>query len=203
MSIVIISISSSGGRHGLISSDRQISRDHLLVWRSSSTERAPPSFCRLWCSFRTFLFNNLSSRGNTTVHTCGESWCSGLYSREKKHLPAAGPCGCFSCRPGINRKASKFKKLKSINRVDIWNCNLCYHRLPAHFYSTPTEGVSKDIVGNRGKRSLSSPPPSFFSLFYWILFDLKHGNVFGIYSPPGKWTTWEGIVKEIFSFSSP
>ena len=78
-----------------------------------------------------------------------------------------------------SRKATKFKKLKSINRVDTWNCNLCYHRLPAHFYSTPTERVSKDIAGNRGKRSP-------FLLFYWILFDLKRVRYIYIYISPSR-----------------
>lgn len=94
-----------------------------------------------------------------------------------------------------SRKATKFKKLKSINRVDTWNCNLCYHRLPAHFYSTPTERVSKDIAGNRGKRSP-------FLLFYWILFDLKRVRYIYIYIPlPANERREKESWKKFFSFS--
>lgn len=170
MSIVIISISSWGGRHGFISSDKQISREHLLVWHSSSTEGYHlPSMMQLsnvplYNLFFVVILPYILAANRDTPF---------IHGRKNTYRQLA-PLVLFSQSGNKpSRKATKFKKLKSINRVDIWNCNLCYHRLPAHFYSTPppTEGVSKDIAGNRGKRSLSPFHPfllSFFIEFYSI-----------------------------------
>lgn len=107
---------------------------------------------------------NLSSRGNT----CGESCAPAafIHGRKNTYRQLAPVVLFLQSGNKPSRKATKFKKLKSINRVDTWNCNLCYHRLPpAHFYSTPTQGYRR----KSWKRS-----PSFFFFFFFIEFYSIH-----------------------------
>lgn len=136
---------------------------------------------------------NLSSRGNTCGGSCAPA--AFIHGRKNTYRQLAPVVLFLQSGNKPSRKATKFKKLKSINRVDTWNCNLCYHRLPGPFlFHAPAHaGVSKEIVE-------TIPLLSFFFFLSNFIPFIKRRNAFSIYRPSRQMNdARKGIVKKKFS----